>query len=313
MTDAHPPVTNSIPAFFTPAERAVLPDRARSFTGLTYAVIEGYRHLHLDVHLPATPEGPVPLVVWMHGGAWLFGVRDLLPPEWPPNLIIQSALDAGLAIATIDYRHSREAAFPAQLHDAKAAIRYLRAFATELGIDPDRIAVWGESAGGHLAALVALVDDPILEGSVGVAEGSSRVSAAVCFYPVTDVESLPPMISALPEHVRQMLTTSGVPLPPEPVDVLIEHSPYSPEEARRILSPVSHVGAGAPPFLLIHGDADRLVPVGQSIRLNDLLAAAGADVTLVTVPGADHVFAGTDPRPQAETAVTFLAARLQLD
>ena len=306
MTDAPPANPGGIPPFFPPVVRGTAPERAVSHIALTYGVVEGYRHLHLDVHVPAAATGPVPLVVWMHGGAWLFGVRDLLPLEWPTNIITQSAIDAGMAIATIEYRHSREAAFPAQLHDAKAAIRYLRAFAPELGIDADRIAVWGESAGGHLAALVALVSDPELEGSVGLVGPSSRVDAAVCFYPVTDVASLPPMSDALPAEIREAILASGAPLPPEPVDVLIEHSPYPREEARRLLSPVTHVSPEAPPFLLVHGEADVLVPVDQSRRLERALAAAGADVTLVTVAGADHVFAGTDPRPQAERAVAFL-------
>jgi acetyl esterase/lipase len=303
-------VSGSIPPFFRPEERAVLPDRAKSYIGMTYAVVEGYRHLHLDLHVPRGAQAAVPLVIWIHGGAWLFGVRDLLPPEWPQNVIIQSAVDAGIAIATIDYRHSREAAFPAQLHDAKAAVRYLRAFAPELGIDPERIAVWGESAGGHLAALVALVDDPDLEGSVGLTGPSSRIAAAVCFYPVTDVDGLPPMSDSLPPGVKEAILAAGGDLPPEPVDILTEHSPYPREHARRLLSPIHHVAADAPPFLLIHGEADKLVPMDQSERLAAALREAGADVTLVTVPGADHVFAGTDPRPQADAAIAFLADRL---
>ncbi len=306
MIDAPPANPGGIPPFFLPVVRGTAPERAVSHIALTYGVVEGYRHLHLDVHVPAAAAGPVPLVVWMHGGAWLFGVRDLLPLEWPTNIITQSAIDAGMAIATIEYRHSREASFPAQLHDAKAAIRYLRAFGPELGIDPDRIAVWGESAGGHLAALVALVTDPALEGDVGLVGPSSRVDAAVCFYPVTDVESLPPMSAALPAKVREAILASGAPLPPEPVDVLLEFSPYPRAEARRLLSPVSHVSADAPPFLLVHGEADGLVPVEQSRALASALEDAGVDITLVTVPGADHVFAGTDPRPQAERAVDFL-------
>lgn len=310
MTDAPPPNPAGIPPFFPPIARATPPARAVSLVGLTYGVVEGYRHLHLDLHRPAAADGPVPVVVWMHGGAWLFGVRDLLPLEWPPNIIIQSAIDAGMAVATIDYRHSREAAFPAQLHDAKAAIRYLRAFGPELGIDPERIAVWGESAGGHLAALAALIDDPELEGDVGLTGPPSSVAAAVCFYPVTDVEALPPMSDALPPDVKAAILASGATLPPEPVDVLLEHSPYPRDTARTLLSPITHVTAGAPPFLLIHGEADTLVPVDQSIRLAKALTDVGVDVTLVTVPGADHVFAGTDPRPQADRAVEFLRAQL---
>ena len=144
------------------------PVRADIHPALTYAMPDGYRPLQLDLYVPAERSGPVPCVIWIHGGAWLFGTRQTTPDYWPAGFLFQSAIDAGLAVASIDYRHSREAPFPAQLHDAKAAIRYLRRFAGELGLDPERFGVWGESAGGHLAALVALIDDPAFEGSDGV-------------------------------------------------------------------------------------------------------------------------------------------------
>lgn len=311
MTNEAPPAFTGIPPFFPPFERATPPLRAESKIGLTYSVEPGYRHLLLDVHVPVDRTGPVPLVVWIHGGAWLFGVRDLLPPEWPPGLIIQSAIDAGIAVATIDYRHSREAAFPAQLHDAKAAIRYLRAFAPDLGVDPERIAVWGESAGAHLAALVALIDDPELEGTSGLTGPSSAVSPVVLFYPVTDVDTLPAFADSLPPEARAAMAASGVALPPEPVDVLLEHSPLPRAEARRLLSPVTHVRADAPPFLVIHGAADGLVPSSQSETFVAALLAAGAEAEFVLVPGADHVFAGTDPLPPVARAIAFLTERLR--
>jgi acetyl esterase/lipase len=299
-----------IPPFFPPEVRAVHPQRAESYVGLTYAVEPGWRHLHLDLHVPVDRRGPVPLVIWVHGGAWLFGVRDLLPPEWPPGIIVQSAIDAGFAVATIEYRHSREAAFPAQLHDAKAAIRYLRVFAGALGVDTARMALWGESAGGHLAALAALIRDPALEGSIGLPGPSSEVAAVVCFYPVTDVEAMPSFNDALPPEVRDEIIRATGSLPPEPIDVLIEHSPYPRDEARRLLSPVHHVRADAPPFLLIHGDADRVVPAEQSVLFADALRSVGAHVEHETVAGADHVFAGADPLPPIARAIAFLRAQL---
>jgi len=127
---------------------------------------------------------------------------------------------------------------------------------------------------------------------------------------VTDVEALPPMADSLPPGVEEAILAAGGVLPPEPVDILTEHSPYPREQARYLLSPVSHVTGDAPPFLLIHGEADKLVPPEQSNRLAAALRAAGTDVTLITVPGADHVFAGTDPHPQAEAAIAFLLDRL---
>ena len=189
--------------FYPPTVRARHPDRARSFVGVTYALALGYRNLQLDLHVPlsATDESPVPVVVWIHGGAWMFGSRELLPAEWAPGSVAQLLVDAGIAVASIDYRHAREAPFPAQLHDVKAAIRYLRVFAPQLGLDRDRIGVWGESAGGHLAALSALVTDPDLEGRLGVKHGDSSVSVAVCFYPVTDFDHMPADGFEMPEAI----------------------------------------------------------------------------------------------------------------
>ncbi|BDV31899.1 alpha/beta hydrolase [Microbacterium terricola] len=286
------------------------PQNATVHRALTYSMPDGYRPLQLDLYVPDGRTGPVPCVVWIHGGAWLFGSRLTPPDYWPAASLFGAAIAAGLAVASIDYRHSREASFPAQLHDAKAAVRYLRRFAAELGIDAGRIGVWGESAGGHLAALLALVDDPALEGADGVTGESSAVDAAVVFYGVADVDSMPSFLDSMPaewiENLQAQDTGAGV----EPIDVLLAASPYEREEARRLVSPIHHVRADAPPFLLVHGEADGLVPVSQSEMLHAALQDAGGAAELVTVAGADHVFLGTDPLPQIERAVDYLAAAL---
>ncbi|MFB7268184.1 alpha/beta hydrolase fold domain-containing protein, partial [Streptomyces nojiriensis] len=159
------------PPYRSPVPPVTGADGVRRFDGITYATTPGYRPRLLDVQVPAG-EGPFPAVVWIHGGGWLDGDRRYPPPTVPAGLLHGAVLAAGLALVSIDYRHSLEAPFPAQLHDVKAAIRYVRAFAGDLGIDPDRIGVWGESAGGHLAALAGLVgpDSPrgaALEGAEG--------------------------------------------------------------------------------------------------------------------------------------------------
>jgi acetyl esterase/lipase len=199
---------------------------------------------------------------------------------------------------------------PRALHDAQAAGRYLRHFGGELGLDPERVGVWGESAGGHLAALLALVDDPAFEGREGVTGPSSAVSAVVDYYGVSDAETLPPFAANFPPTWLAELERQGKGAPPEPLDVLLEFAPYSREEGRRLLSPVSHVRPDAPPFLLIHGEADGLVPIQQSEVLFAALRDAGVDAELVRVPGADHVFLGIDVTPQLERAIVFLRAHL---
>ena len=139
--------------FLPPHEPTLRADGVRHWSGLTYAVAFGYRPLQLDVWTPATWE-PAPLVVWIHGGGFMFGDRRILPETFRADQVFEALLDAGLAVASIDYRHALEAPFPAQLLDAKAAVRYLRAHADELGISTERIGVMGESAGGHIAALL---------------------------------------------------------------------------------------------------------------------------------------------------------------
>jgi acetyl esterase/lipase len=246
-----------------------------------------------------------PVVLWIHGGAWLMGDRRLPPGFWPAGALFQKIVDAGFAVATIDYRHSKEAPFPAQLHDAKAALRYLRRFAQDLGIDASRIVVWGESAGGHLAALVGLTGGQReWEGDDGVPEGDTTLTAVVDWYGVHDGErlelgeGLPIDPAAFPaSHLETMLRP--------PLDVLSEGSPYG-ADALRLLSPVAHVRADAPPFLLMHGEADGLVPISQSEVFAAALAEVGADVEFRRVPGGDHAWLFIDPLPLMDEAIAWI-------
>ncbi len=270
--------------FLPPPEPRVETDGSKRYEGVTYAAVLGYRPLQLDLWVPPATSPP-PLVVWIHGGAWMFGDRRYLPETLRPNQLFDELITAGLAVATIDYRHAVEAQFPAQLHDAKAAIRYLRAHADVLGIDTSRVGVWGESAGGHLAALVALTGQrPDLEGSVGVVGPSSAVDAAVDWYGVAD-------LTAQSEH--STARTAGADLPAEllvpPEDQLVGGQE---EAARAAASPVSYVTPEAPPFLLIHGAADAVVPYSQSELLEAALTRAGIPVRLIPIEGADHIFDG---------------------
>lgn len=254
---------------------------SRHYAGATYAARSGYRPLKLDLWEPDVPQPP--LVVWIHGGAWMIGDRLLLPGSLRPDQVFEELVDAGLAVATIDYRHAREAPFPAQLHDAKAALRWLRAHADELGVDVTRVGIWGESAGGHLAALVGLTAHrPDLEGNLGVLGPSSAVDVVVDWYGISDLASM--VHTEPPEEIRALL-------PPEdlvpPLEVLLDGVD---EATRTAADPAAHVGPGAPPFLLVHGDADPVVPHEQSAVLARALEAAGVDVALVTVPGAGHGF-----------------------
>ena len=270
--------------FLPPPEPYARPDGSRHYVGAVYAAVSGFRTLQLDLYVPDAAAAP-PVVVWIHGGAWMFGDRRILPETFRPGQIFDALLAAGLAVATIDYRHAREAAFPAQLHDAKAAVRWLRAYADELGISVERVGVFGESAGGHLAALVGLTAGRTdLEGGIGVAGPSSAVDVVVDWYGVSDADTMP-AFEPPPEVAAVIPPEELVP----PLDVLLAGAA---ESARRDVSPVRHVQPGAPPFLLVHGTADDAVPYAQSESLAAALSAVGADVRLEEVPGAGHIFHG---------------------
>jgi acetyl esterase/lipase len=278
-------------------------DGVRVFSGVTYACPAGYRPLQLDVWVPDT-AAPAPLVVWVHGGGWMTGDRRYLPETLRPDQLFEAFVAAGLAVATVDYRFALEAPFPAQLHDAKAAVRYLRAHAGELGVDVTRVGVAGESAGGHLAALVALTGHRAdLEGDLGVVGPSSAVDVAVDWYGVSDLDTMPR--ATPPPHVQAKLP-EAMRTPPEDVLVRGLEGP-----ALADASPVTHVTADAPPFLLVHGTADWLVPFAQSERLRDALEGAGVPVRLVPVEGAEHIFAGSrDVDGLVDLSVRYLADAL---
>ena len=289
--------------FLPPHEPTLRADGVRHWSGLTYAAAFGFRPLQLDVWAPATWE-PAPLVVWIHGGGFMFGDRRILPETFRPNQVFDALLDAGLAVATIDYRHALEAAFPAQLHDAKAAVRWLRAFAGELGVSADRIGVMGESAGGHLAAMVGLTAHrPDLEGTHGVVGPSSAVNAVVDWYGPADLATMPRRQP--PPHIAAKLPPELLVAPEDQLTRGLEG------EALADASPVTHVTPEAPPFLLVHGTADWLVPYAQSELLHAALTAAGVDCRLEPVEGAQHVFDGCpDIDAVLQLSVDFLAKAL---
>jgi acetyl esterase/lipase len=251
--------------------------------GVPFAALPGARPLELDLYLPPEGSGPPPVVVFLHGGGWRLGSRHGAGPAFAGQspTPFERVAQAGVAVASADYRLSGEATWPAQLHDAKAAVRWLRSRADELGIDGDRVAAWGESAGGHLAELLGLVSDPGLEGDVGVTGPSSAVSAVVAWY--------------APSDVRAVATDTGAdPLDPATREAQLLGAP-APEvpDAGAQASPVSHVSPAAPPYLLLHGAADRFVPCVQSERLYDALLEAGVEVELDVLADAGHMWLGS--------------------
>lgn len=291
-----PPELAVAPVQLPPTDPTTAADGVRRYDGLSYATNSGYRPRLLDLSVPSAAE-PTAVVVWIHGGAWMEGDRRHPPPTVSADLLFGSLLRAGLAVATIDYRHAREAPFPAQLHDVKAAIRYLRHYAGTLGIDGTRIGLWGESAGGHLAALAGLTDaaHPSLEGTEGIAQVDTTVGAVVDWYGITDVGALLP----------------DAPGPHDPFVTFLGGDPADRPHLAATASPVSYAQSPAPPFLLVHGTHDTLVPFEHSERLAGLLRAAGNHAELVAVPGAEHIFLNADVAPIVARCVAFLAHHLR--
>ncbi|WP_194916765.1 alpha/beta hydrolase [Catenulispora rubra] len=267
--------------------------------GLTYAEIQGFRPLLLDLHLPAhaSTQSPVPVVVWMHGGAFWSGDRRYLPSNLAPNAVFDTLVAAGIAAATIDYRFSGEAKFPAQLHDVRAAIRFLRSNASTWGLDPARVGVWGESSGGTLGALAALA--PADKATGATDDADLPIAAAATWCSPTDLVAL-----------RHFSAIAGL-LGGDGDGADGNGNADKLMAAATLASPVTHVHAGAPPFLIMHGDADRRVPVDQAELLHKALAAAGARSEFVPVEGADHVFEGhPDAQQLVDQVVAFFVREL---
>jgi acetyl esterase/lipase len=246
-----------------------------SFAGdVPYGEADGTALL-LDVLTPdPRPDGLLPAVVWIHGGGWESGnKRGGFSDTFGPMLA-----RAGFVFVSINYRLSDQAIFPAQLHDVKAAVRWVRANADALGIDRERIGVCGHSAGGHLAALVGTTGDlPKLEGESGSRGISSRVQAVAPLSPATDFLVIP---EGWPHVEPRRATEKLVGGPLEERTELV-----------RMANPIAHIRPEAPPFLIVHGADDGVVPVEQAIALADALVAAQCDVTIDVLPGADHWFA----------------------
>ncbi|MFA5801626.1 MAG: alpha/beta hydrolase [Thermoleophilia bacterium] len=230
----------------------------------------GSTALKMDVYYPKTMNGPAPAVMYVHGGGWTQGDKN----EGAGATAIPSLVDAGFLVVSINYRLAPDDKFPAQIEDAKCAVRYLRANAALNSIDPDRIGAWGGSAGGHLVSLLGVTDGSEgFEGTGGYADQSSRVQAVVDMFGPSDL-----MKEFSGGAIGRALGTQVFGTSDQGSDILAQ------------ASPVTHVSADDPPFLILHGAKDDLVPPEQSQELYDRLKAAGVPATLVMVENAGHGF-----------------------
>ena len=245
-------------------------DKQPSQKDIVYAKVDAIE-LKVDLYLPDAPQPSPRLIVWVHGGAWRGGSKNDVP--------IVDLLDSGFAIASVDYRLSPMAKFPAQIHDIKAAIRFLRARQDKFRYDASRIAIAGSSAGGHLAALVGVSGgNAELEGKVGEHLGqSSAVQAIVSFYGMSNLTT-----------ILDQSTPHGLKVRVPALELLLGGQPSDKQDLARLASPVFHVDANDPPLLLLHGDQDPQAPINQSHELQGRYEAAQAPCRLVVIHGGKH-------------------------
>lgn len=287
-----------------PAPRVTFPGGVAGVPDQVYATTPGYRPLTLDLYLPPSslaPRGGYPLVLFIHGGAWQGGdARHAGAIEDFPSFLAHVAAQ-GYVVASINYRLSGEATFPAPVMDAKIALRWLRSRA-DLGLDPNRAVAWGVSAGGQIAGLLALACDaaeldPEANGALSAAGAQNLAGVSDC------VQGL--VLWYAPSEFTQ---GAGVQTPQSRTPEARYFGcslPTCSAEVLRLASPISFVDAGDPPVLLIHGRADEVVPFWHADKLEQGLLGAGARAQLVAVDNVGHSFVG---RSRAETRSATLLA-----
>jgi len=228
-----------------------------------------------DILLPAGCAGTsrLPLVVWIHGDTWRDGSKADCPIRW--------LTDLGYAVASVGYRLSDAATFPAQLDDCRAAVESIATNAAAWGIDQDRIAVVGSGGGGHLAALVGLAEE-------------HGVAAVAAIAAPTNLTTLGP------EHDR----------PSSPASQLVGGPLPEFREAAQAASPLAHVSAGDPPCLIVHGEHDERVPLSQSLKFDAAMRAAGVESTLVVLAGGSHTPSLARDAVAGQALLAFLARTL---
>jgi alpha-L-fucosidase 2 len=235
-----------------------MPARAKVIRDIVYASPGGVP-LRLDAYLIRGP-GPFPAVIYVHGGGWTYGDKD----GGFARFLIPALVDRGYSVFSINYRLAPRYPYPAAVHDVRSAIAFVRRNARPLRISPDRIALAGSSAGGHLVALVGTTPC----GAARRAPAGCGVSTVLDFYGPADLRGMTSIA-----QVRAFLGPRFV---------------RGDRSVARDASPIVHVGRSDPPFLILHGDRDPVVPYTQSVQFYLALQRAGVPSRLITVPGGNH-------------------------
>lgn len=256
-------LVTSAPAQTTQTTQPVLPPGTKFISDLWY-VENGHERQKLDLYLPAAAQTrDVPLVIYIHGGGWRLGDR-----KQPPAAML---LSHGYAVASIEHRYTTDAIFPSQIHDVKAAVRWLRAHARDYRLDGSRFAAWGASSGGHLALMLGVSPDiRSLDGDGGNLDQSSRVQCVIDFYGT--VEFRKPI--EFPLNENRLRALGG--------------TPGERPELAALVTPITHVTPDDAPVLIVHGEADPVVAIAHSEAIAAALKAVNVEVRFIRVPNGGH-------------------------
>ena len=250
----------TLPRKLTPA-----PEGIEALRDITFATVDD-QNLQLDLYRTKEASGPLPVIVWVHGGGWKNGSKDRCPAAWLAT--------HDFAVASIDYRLTHQAQWPAQIDDCRAAVRWLRENAKTLTLNPDRVGAWGSSAGGHLVALLGTLDAPASE------ETSSQVQAVCDWFGPTDLLTMPPNTISETRTKADIAQSNGAKL----LGSTVRDVPALAKQA----SALYQVSEDDPPFLIMHGEKDPGVPLSQSQRLHEKLLTTGAQSELKVIANAGH-------------------------
>jgi acetyl esterase/lipase len=259
---------------------------------IEYATTAAGEPLRLDLYTPESRTG-APLIVWVHGGAWENGNKSAMP--------LGPIIERGFAVASLDFSPASKAPFPGQIHEIKAAIRFLRAQAKQYGYDASRIAIAGASSGAHLAAVVGTSNGhKELEGALGSHRTeSSDVDAILSYFAATNLTT-----------ILAQSTPFGLGIREPALKRLLGAAPKDNEPLAKLASPVFQVDRSDPPLLLFHGDQDPQMPINQSHELEGAYEQQGLEAEFVVVHGAAHGGDAFYSPENVQHAVTFLSAQL---
>ena len=279
--------TNRVISFFPPDTKL--------YGNIPYANDTLKKHL-LDIYIPANAKADIPLVVWVHGGAWM--LNDKYADMSYMKKTIAAILNSGFALASIDYRYSTEAVFPAQIHDCNQALEFLHQHAAQYGYNKNKIALMGFSAGGHLASLLALShNNQVASFYTPNAKKSFKISAVVDFYG--------------PADFLAMLKPQEENTPKDAVTTLLGASPIERPDLAKIASPATYIDKNDPPFLIIHGEKDASVPPIQSKLLSSWLSLNKIPNEVIIVKDAPHYGEMFDEAYIKDKIISFLKRELK--